>query len=88
MNRWFVAVLLGGIVFGMGMVVSAGVPLNNLEGVGGIAFNPLAYPAVSVGGVWKHTSFEVPNEVEEAGIDFYAVVSGTASSSVLSTRSK
>lgn len=23
----------------------AGVPLNNLEGVGGIAFNPLAYPA-------------------------------------------
>jgi len=26
-------------------MVSAGVPLNNLEGVGGIAFNPLAYPA-------------------------------------------
>jgi hypothetical protein len=26
-------------------VVNAGVPLNNLEGVGGIAFNPLAYPA-------------------------------------------
>ena len=25
--------------------VSAGVPLNNLQGVGGIAFNPLAYPA-------------------------------------------
>lgn len=24
---------------------SAGVPLNNLEGVGGVAFNPLAYPA-------------------------------------------
>ena len=23
----------------------AGVPLNNLQGVGGIAFNPLAYPA-------------------------------------------
>ncbi|MGD0078971.1 MAG: hypothetical protein ABSB91_10165, partial [Sedimentisphaerales bacterium] len=23
----------------------AGVPLNNLEGVGGVAFNPLAYPA-------------------------------------------
>jgi hypothetical protein len=26
-------------------MVSAGVPLNNLEGVGGIAFNPLAYTA-------------------------------------------
>lgn len=25
--------------------VSAGVPLNNLQGVGGVAFNPLAYPA-------------------------------------------
>ncbi|MBN1795457.1 MAG: DUF3034 family protein [Sedimentisphaerales bacterium] len=28
-------------------VVKAGVPLNNLEGVGGVAFNPLAYPAGS-----------------------------------------
>jgi hypothetical protein len=27
--------------------VRAGVPLNNVEGVGGIAFNPLAYPANS-----------------------------------------
>lgn len=26
-------------------VVKAGVPLSNLEGVGGVAFNPLAYPA-------------------------------------------
>jgi len=26
-------------------IVSAGVPFNNLEGVGGVAFNPLAYPA-------------------------------------------
>ena len=26
-------------------VVKAGVPLNNLEGVGGVAFNPLAYLA-------------------------------------------
>lgn len=26
-------------------VVKAGIPLNNLEGVGGIAFNPLAYTA-------------------------------------------
>jgi hypothetical protein len=26
-------------------MVLAGVPLNNLEGVGGVAFNPLAYTA-------------------------------------------
>jgi len=30
-------------------MVSAGVPLNNVEGVGGIAFNPLAYTAGTAG---------------------------------------
>jgi hypothetical protein len=30
---------------GCSVIVSAGVPLTNLEGVGGVAFNPLAYPA-------------------------------------------
>ena len=42
--------------------VYAGVPLNNLEGVGGIAFNPLAYPAnpstsladPNSSSIWKH----------------------------------
>jgi hypothetical protein len=29
--------------------VFAGVPLNNIEGVGGVAFNPLAYPAGTAG---------------------------------------
>jgi hypothetical protein len=29
----------------LSQISSAGVPLNNLEGVGGIAFNPLAYPS-------------------------------------------
>jgi hypothetical protein len=33
--------LLGAIT----LDAQAGVPLNNLEGVGGVAFNPLAYPA-------------------------------------------
>ncbi len=37
----------------------AGVPLNNLEGVGGIAFNPLAYTA--------GTSFESDKKTEEKG---------------------
>lgn len=32
-------------IFLVAGAVQAGVPLNNLEGVGGIAFNPLAYPA-------------------------------------------
>jgi len=35
---------VAGLVLGAG-VSFAGVPLNNLQGVGGIAFNPLAYPA-------------------------------------------
>lgn len=37
----------------------AGVPLNNLQGTGGIAFNPLAYtagvPALASGGVYAYT---------------------------------
>jgi hypothetical protein len=39
------ALITGGYVF-------AGVPLTNLEGVGGVAFNPLAYPA-NPGSSWK-----------------------------------
>jgi hypothetical protein len=44
-------------------VVYAGVPLSNLEGVGGVAFNPLAYPAnpgtsldddSNSSSIWKH----------------------------------
>jgi hypothetical protein len=42
------------VIFALVMIVSvsnvyAGPPFNNLEGVGGIAFNPLAYPADSDG---------------------------------------
>jgi hypothetical protein len=143
-------------------VVQAAVPLNNLEGVGGVAFNPLAYPAgtyheklqgqkdnsslgdifsspqiggwyvnlgdvkidwttigvaetlfkrvevsfghetigwsghetiyknnfgtkvlllaegdvipaISIGGVWKHTTFDVPAGVDDSGADYYLV---------------
>jgi hypothetical protein len=159
MNKWLVGVLVGGIVVANGAIARGGVPLNNLEGVGGIAFNPLAYlggngtpeikekdggdqqhvfglpqiggwyvhlgktdidwttfgvaealfdrvevsygheiigiekadtvykdnvgakllllkegkivPAVSVGGVWKHTGFEVPAGVDQSGFDIY-----------------
>jgi hypothetical protein len=38
-------VLILASVFLFAGALQAGVPLNNLEGVGGIAFNPLAYPA-------------------------------------------
>lgn len=41
---------VGGVVAGivglvLGYSVQAGVPLNNLQGAGGVAFNPLAYPS-------------------------------------------
>jgi hypothetical protein len=147
-------VVLLGVLTNM---VAAGVPLNNLEGVGGIAFNPLAYtagttvdqndfslanvfskpqfgawyvhlgetnidwttfgvaetffkrleisyghetvaieaadniyknnigakllvieesdviPAISIGAIWKHTTFDVPGGVDDSGVDYYAV---------------
>jgi len=44
MNKFWTVVLTGWTVALSGSVLLAGVPLNNLEGVGGIAFNPLAYP--------------------------------------------
>ncbi len=143
------------VVLTLASIASAGVPLNNLEGVGGVAFNPLAYlagngttdpnnkgplglpqlgvwyvhlgdvkidwtaigaaetlfdrvevsygreiigwsgnesitknnigakvlllpegdvlPAVSVGGVFKNTTFDVPAGVDDSGYDVYAV---------------
>lgn len=161
MNKTLVGVLVGTIVVLHGVVGRGGVPLNNLEGVGGIAFNPLAYPAgngtpetkdkdaatkkhifglpqigawyvhlgdssidwttlgaaetlfqrvevsygheiiglegsdtiykdnvgakllvieegkvvpaVSIGGVWKHTTFDGPDGTDDAGLDFYLV---------------
>jgi hypothetical protein len=154
MYRSWTGVLVG-VVLSLSSILSAGVPLNNLEGVGGVAFNPLAYlagngasdpnnkgplglpqfgawyvhlgdvdidwttigaaetlfdrvevsygreiigwsgnesitknnlgakvlllpegdilPAVSVGGVWKSTTFDVPVGVDDSGYDVYAV---------------
>lgn len=39
-----IRVAVTGLVLGAGLAF-AGVPLNNLQGVGGVAFNPLAYPS-------------------------------------------
>ena len=44
----------------------AGVPLNNLQGTGGIAFNPLAYTA---GRPWSGGGGNATNEVEQSALD-------------------
>ena len=44
----------------------AGVPLNNLQGTGGIAFNPLAYTA---GRPWSGGGGDATNEVEQSALD-------------------
>ncbi|MBN2129377.1 MAG: DUF3034 family protein [Sedimentisphaerales bacterium] len=162
MAKFWAVSLIGWIVSFGGPALRAGVPLNNLKGVGGIAFNPLAYlagngatetekrdtagkdqlfglpqfgawhvhlgdvdidwttfggaetlfdrvevsygreiiapsggetiykndvgakllvlsesgavPAVSLGAVWKHTTFDVPNGVDDSGVDYYLAV--------------
>ena len=48
-------VLIVVAVLSVGKLAYAGVPFNNLEGVGGVAFNPLAYPA---GQPWDTTDKE------------------------------
>lgn len=45
MKRLIIGILISGFVAFSPALSQAGVPLNNLEGVGGIAFNPLAYTA-------------------------------------------
>jgi len=45
MNKATMAFLLVLTVFLAANSVNGGIPLNNLEGVGGVAFNPLAYTA-------------------------------------------
>ena len=39
------SVIAGGVLVWLAQAALASVPLNNLEGVGGVAFNPLAYPS-------------------------------------------
>jgi hypothetical protein len=47
-----VVIAIVSAVLALSAVVSAGLPFTNLEGVGGAAFNPLAYPA-NPGSSWK-----------------------------------
>ena len=65
MKKFIVLGLLASFVSGQFSGISyAGVPLNNLEGVGGIAFNPLAYLA-NAGSQWKK---ETPGTGKENNI--------------------
>ena len=60
-----VATLTAAIAVGAGIHSSAygGVPLNNLQGTGGIAFNPLAYTA---GLPWDEDGGDTTNAVEHS----------------------
>ena len=60
MKKFIVLGLLASFVSGQFAGISyAGVPLNNLEGVGGIAFNPLAYLA-NAGSKWRKEAPATP----------------------------
>ncbi len=54
MKKAIVLIIVSFLVYFTSTTVFTGVPINNLEGVGGIAFNPLAYPAGNI--------FEKPKE--------------------------
>ena len=44
-NQKTIRTIVASLVAAASASLTAGVPLNNLQGTGGIAFNPLAYPA-------------------------------------------
>lgn len=44
-NGFVKSLAAGSLAMWLAQSAPSGVPLNNLEGVGGIAFNPVAYPA-------------------------------------------
>jgi len=80
MKKFVVLGLLVSVVGWQFTVVSyAGVPLNNLEGVGGIAFNPLAY-LVNAGSKWKKETpktetVEKPEEGSKKAYDGFGLLS-------------
>lgn len=74
MKKFIVLGVLAAFLSGQFSGVSyAGVPLNNLEGVGGIAFNPLAYLA-NAGSKWKKGTVSAGKE-KGAGTKFLENVS-------------
>lgn len=48
------SILVAAVVLLLANLSIAGAPFNNLEGVGGVAFNPLAYPAGGTGDINKY----------------------------------
>ncbi|MBU0665182.1 MAG: DUF3034 family protein [Proteobacteria bacterium] len=66
MKKEVTGLLIGGVfVLGAGSSVFAGPPLTNVEGVGGVALNPLAYVANPIGkdetGLFGNTIVSKPN---------------------------
>src|SRR5665648_209786 len=66
MKKEVTGLLIGGVfALGAASSVLAGPPLTNIEGVGGVAFNPLAYVANPVGkdetGLFGSTAVSKPN---------------------------
>ena len=64
-NRNIKIAAIAGITAAAGSLF-AGVPLNNLQGAGGIAFNPLAYTA---GRPWSGDGGDGTNEVAQSALD-------------------
>jgi hypothetical protein len=58
MKKWIVSSLVVLSSVFVNTVAKAGVPINNLEGVGGVAFNPLAYTA---GTAFDQNDFSLAN---------------------------
>lgn len=58
MKKIAVLLIISGLVVLNAVFAYAGVPLNNIEGVGGVAFNPLAYPADSDG---ENSHYKIDN---------------------------
>lgn len=76
MKKFIVSGVLAGLLsFQFEGAAFAGVPLNNLEGVGGIAFNPLAYLANS-GSKWiKEKPEAEKTEKEKKAFDGFGLLS-------------
>ena len=64
-NRKIVRTVISSVVVAAASTLTAGVPLNNLQGTGGIAFNPLAYTA---GRPWDGSGGGT-NDAERSALD-------------------
>ena len=71
-NKLFRGIISLSAAVAAGAIAHGGVPLNNLQGTGGIAFNPLAYTA---GLPWDDGGGDATNAVEKTGSALNGIVS-------------